>query len=84
MRVVEASADESALRFEVYGSRTGPDGGGVSNERFVSRSGRVVIEPDDWGVKRAFDLRHICDTGRFRGSLERRATVYRQLDCTAH
>jgi hypothetical protein len=60
LRVLEASPDESSLRFEVIGSQTGQDGTGVSSERFVSRSGRVVIEPGDWGVKRAFDLRHIA------------------------
>jgi len=30
------------------GSVTGPDGTGLSTERFVSDSGRVVIEPQDW------------------------------------
>jgi hypothetical protein len=59
LRVLETNADDSRWRFEVIGSRTGRDGEGVSTERFVSRSGRVVIEPADYGVKRAFDLRHI-------------------------
>ena len=58
MRILEVNADESRLRFEVAGSRTGPDGGGVSTERFVSRSGRVVIEPGDWTFARSFALRH--------------------------
>ena len=58
LRVTGVNADESQLRFEVIGSRTGMDGAGVSNERFVSRSGRVVIEPDVWGVQRAFGLLH--------------------------
>lgn len=43
------------FKFEVHGSETGPDGRGVSTERFVSDSGRVVIEPDDWVF--AFDRR---------------------------
>ena len=60
LKVTEANADESQLRFEVTGSRTGMDGAGVSSERFVSRSGRVVIDPDVWGVKRAFELRHMA------------------------
>jgi hypothetical protein len=58
LRVTGNSGEDSQLRFEVVGSRTGADGAGVSTERFVSRSGRVVIEPGDWGVKRAFDLNH--------------------------
>ena len=59
LRVLETNADDSRWRFEVVGSQTGRDGEGVSTERFVSRSGRVAIEPADYGVKRAFDLRHI-------------------------
>jgi hypothetical protein len=58
LRVLETNADDSRWRFEVVGSKTGKDGEGVSTERFVSRSGRVAIEPADYGVKRAFDLRH--------------------------
>ena len=58
LKVLEVNADESRLRFEVAGSRTGPDGGGVSTERFVSRSGRVVIEPEDWTFARSLALVH--------------------------
>jgi hypothetical protein len=58
LRVLDANADESRVRFEVIGSVTGPDGEGVSTERFVSRSGRVVIEPGDWATARAHDLSH--------------------------
>lgn len=39
---------EADLRFSLAGSVTGPDGEGSAKERFVSRLGRVVIEPDDW------------------------------------
>ena len=59
LRVLETNAGDSRWRFEVVGSKTGKDGEGVSTERFVSQSGRVEIEPADYGVKRAFDLRHI-------------------------
>jgi len=58
LRVLEVNADESRLRFELTGSRTGLDGGGVSTERFVSNSGRVVIEPEDWTFARSFALVH--------------------------
>lgn len=44
----ESSADGKRVRFRVEGSVTGADGEGLSDERFVSRSGRVVIEPADW------------------------------------
>lgn len=60
LKVTDVNADETQLRFEVTGSRTGMDGAGVSSERFVSHSGRVVIDPDVWGVKRAFELRHVA------------------------
>ncbi len=59
LRVLETNADDSRWRFEVIGSKTGPDGEGVSAERFVSKSGRVMIDPGEWGVKRAFDLKHV-------------------------
>jgi hypothetical protein len=51
LKVLEADDAAERLRFSVSGSKTGPDGEGVSNERFVSKSGRVVIEPGDWWVK---------------------------------
>ena len=38
------------VAFRLEGSLTGPDGEGRSDERFVSRSGRVVIEPGDWNL----------------------------------
>jgi hypothetical protein len=43
--------------FRVTGSVTGPDGEGTASERFVSDSGRVVIEPDAWVLPRAFKLK---------------------------
>jgi hypothetical protein len=42
--------------FTVAGSRTGPDGVGRSDARFVSQSGRVVIETNDWNVTYALSL----------------------------
>lgn len=36
------------FKFELSGSVTGPDGSGSGSEKFVSNSGRVVIEPGDW------------------------------------
>jgi len=51
LKVLEADDAAERLRFSVSGSKTGPDGEGVSSERFVSKSGRVVIEPGDWWVK---------------------------------
>lgn len=43
-----STPDGKKIHFRVAGSLTGDDGEGISTERFVSRSGRVVIEPADW------------------------------------
>jgi hypothetical protein len=61
----EMAADASSCAFEVRGSVTGPDGHGTSGQRFVSDSGRVCIEPDDWWLSQAFKL---CKTHMQVGS----------------
>ena len=48
LKVTKISQDAQDIEFEVTGSKTGPDGKGSSRERFVSSSGRVVIEGRDW------------------------------------
>jgi len=53
VRIREADDDLKRFTFTLSGSKTGPDGEGVSTERFVSRSGRVVIEPSDWSLARS-------------------------------
>jgi hypothetical protein len=57
VELFEVAPDVSTFRFRVIGSKTGPDGEGVNTQHFVSDSGRVVIEPGDWALKRAYDLR---------------------------
>ena len=49
-------ANDTLFAFELAGSRTGPDGGGSSDVRFVSNSRRVVMEPNDWNVIYAMNL----------------------------
>jgi hypothetical protein len=51
-RILESDEMGSEFTFEVIGSRTGRDGRGTSGERFVSDSGRVVIDPKDWHMER--------------------------------
>ena len=51
-RILESDEMGSRFTFEVVGSKTGPDGRGSSDERFVSNSGRVVIDPNDWHMER--------------------------------
>ncbi len=45
-----ASEDGKSFTFDVVGSKTGPDGGGRNDVAFVSNSGRVAIEPEDWNL----------------------------------
>ncbi|HUR38926.1 MAG TPA: SGNH/GDSL hydrolase family protein [Planctomycetota bacterium] len=55
LKVTEVDEKAERIRFSVTGSVTGPDGEGVSAERFESKSGRVVIEPGDWWIKNVQD-----------------------------
>lgn len=50
------AANDKLFRFTLTGSKSGLDGEGRSDERFVSNSGRVVIETDDWNVNYALSL----------------------------
>ncbi len=51
IRIADNSDDYSEFRFTLTGSRTGPDGEGSAKEQFVSKSGRIVIEPEDWNLQ---------------------------------
>ena len=51
-----AKTGETSFAFTVRGSKTGPDGAGRSDQRFVSDSGRIVIEPDAWNVPYALSV----------------------------
>lgn len=50
LTIHESAKDGSACRFTLAGSVGGEEGGDWSTNRFVSRSGRVVIEPADWNL----------------------------------
>jgi len=50
LRITKFTDDAKVLSFEVSGSKTGPDGAGISTKRFTSKSGRVVIDPKSWMV----------------------------------
>lgn len=47
LEVTAINADTTVYSFRVTGSVTGEDGTGTSNAPFISRSGRVVIDPAD-------------------------------------
>lgn len=46
--VTSFSTDGKDFKFNLVGSKTGPDGSGTSAELFRSKSGRIVIDPRDW------------------------------------
>ncbi len=48
LTVDKVNADSTVWNFSVKGSQTGLDGSGNSEEPFVSKSGRVVIDPSDY------------------------------------
>ena len=52
-------AKEGQYTFAVRGSLTGPDGEGRTDERFVSHSKRIIIEPGDWCYQVVFGMLHI-------------------------
>jgi hypothetical protein len=54
--VRQDAADPKLFSFDLSGSKTGVDGSGRSDQRFVSKSGRVVIEPDAWNVEFALSV----------------------------
>lgn len=50
LKIDQASPDGKFCHFNLRGNVTGEDGEGFSTNRFVSKSGRVVIEPADWNL----------------------------------
>jgi lysophospholipase L1-like esterase len=56
MEVTKDPANDKLFSFTVTGSKTGPDGSGRSDRRFVSNSGRIVIDPADWNVEYSLAL----------------------------
>ncbi|MFW5820348.1 MAG: hypothetical protein ACOCWA_03600 [Bacteroidota bacterium] len=51
------SRDDSLNRFtfDLHGSVSGFDGAGTNKMTFVSNSGKIVIQPQDWFIKQAWD-----------------------------
>ena len=54
MTVESFDPEDLTIQFRLHGSVTGFDGAGSSAERFVSHSGQVVIEAEDWCFPRKF------------------------------
>ncbi len=56
LAVAKDVAHDKLFSFTLTGSKTGPDGEGRSEARFVSKSGRIVIETNNWNVAYAMSL----------------------------
>ncbi len=50
LKITEISDDAKNFKFEVSGSKTGPDGSGSNEAKFISKSERVVIDPKDFTI----------------------------------
>jgi hypothetical protein len=57
--LTKISPDERSFEFTIQGSVTGSDGNGDSAHGFLSKSGKLKIEVQDWMVERAFTEKHI-------------------------
>lgn len=56
MNIRKDAANDKLFTFAIAGSKTGADGEGRSDARFVSNSGRIVIETNAWNVNYALSL----------------------------
>ena len=53
IRLTKVDAEAASATFDLFGSVTGFDGAGRTDELFVSRSGRILLSPDDWFLQQA-------------------------------
>ncbi|MBI5832917.1 MAG: SGNH/GDSL hydrolase family protein [Armatimonadetes bacterium] len=51
LKITRVDAEAKNFWFSVTGSVTGPDGEGERGKRFVSNSGRLIVEPGDWWME---------------------------------
>ncbi len=59
LAVTKDAANDKLFTFTLTGSKTGADGAGRSDARFVSKSGRIVIETNAWNVAYAMSLARV-------------------------
>jgi hypothetical protein len=48
--IINIDRKNEYLEFKLYGERTGYDGQGNNSDRFISNSGRIIIEPSDFFI----------------------------------
>ncbi|MFW5820199.1 MAG: SGNH/GDSL hydrolase family protein [Bacteroidota bacterium] len=54
IRLIDRDDSLNRFSFELHGSVSGFDGAGSSRLPFVSNSGKIVIQPEDWFIKQAW------------------------------
>jgi hypothetical protein len=57
------SPDQRDFTFAIEGAKSGSEGSGRSGQRFVSKSGTLAIDPDDWMIERAWEHSHVALRG---------------------
>ena len=57
--ITHISPDQASFDYTVKASATGDEGSGDSSHPFLSKSGHQKIEPDDWMVKRGYELKPV-------------------------
>jgi hypothetical protein len=51
--------DQKSFDFTVRSSASGDEGSGNSSKKFISKSGQLSIDADDWMFERGYSLKHI-------------------------
>jgi hypothetical protein len=57
--ITNISPDQKSVNFQVKTSATGDEGRGSSSGQYVSKSGQLSIDGDDWMFERGFELKHV-------------------------
>ncbi len=57
--ITNITPDQKLVDFTVRASATGDEGNGTSLRKYVSKSGQLSIDGEDWMFERAYDLKHI-------------------------
>jgi hypothetical protein len=57
--ITNITPDEKSVDFTMRASVSGDEGKGSSSRKYVSNSGNLTIDGDDWMFNRGFELKHI-------------------------
>jgi hypothetical protein len=57
--ITNISPDQKSVDFTVKSSATGDEGSGSSSGKYVSKSGQLSIDGDDWMFERGYELKHV-------------------------